>query len=591
MAPDNSEYFFQSASTQSNFARKASKANSTAGDPIKLGVKLNAVIFDPRSGQRPEPAVAGGGGDGRRHQGGQKGRTNAAVFVADSTGVARRIDVETGKQTHSYPGSNGHDGQSAPLTSLAVYQPPQSHSPLRLFASSWDNSIYSWDATSMKLLRRYENGHTDFVKCIACARLSPTSPLEQSADIDAQTTRAQPSNGDAGEGENGDHDNGGVLISGGADARVIVWSIATGDRLHIVRAHSRGVLDVAIEPPLTSRATNTDAGESTPAAQEAVTVYSASSLGDLRSWLINRKEAKSVSFMSNSDAATGSQQTKPTDIAEGEEEGSIMPHETSINALKFTSLSALFPSFSPDELSQLLGASTSTLANVDTDSSPATATAILTASSDNTAKCLLLPRVSPPAETEDSSAAPPPKPWALFTLPHPDFVRDVALIPALGSSEEPLIATACRDENVRLWSVPEDPSEVAAAQHAPSGRGIKLGNRGEMKPLAVFEGHNEEVTGLGVVGTSEGQRRLISVSLDGTIRRWGLSQKDIGAYAAKVEDEDGQDGMGVMGAREEAGMSDFKEVKENRGNKKAVRLTEEEERELAELNDLMEDDE
>ena len=77
-------------STQTNFARKASKANSTAGDPIKLGVKLNAVLLDPRPGRDAETTLE----DGKQTERTGGGLKNAAIFVADSTGVARRVDLE-----------------------------------------------------------------------------------------------------------------------------------------------------------------------------------------------------------------------------------------------------------------------------------------------------------------------------------------------------------------------------------------------------------------------------------------------------------------------------------------------------------------
>ena len=105
-----------------------------------------------------------------------------------------------------------------------------------------------------------------------------------------------------------------------------------------------------------------------------------------------------------------------------------------------------------------------------------------------------------------------------------------------------------------------------------------------MKPLAVFEGHFEEVTGL--VGCGDG---LVSVSLDGSVRRWGSGPGDIGGFAGGME----EDAKGVEGAREEAVSEQRKGgegTKENKDAKKAVKLTEEEEQELAELNDLMDDE-
>jgi WD40 repeat protein len=137
-----------------------------------------------------------------------------------------------------------------------------------------------------------------------------------------------------------------------------------------------------------------------------------------------------------------------------------------------------------------------------------------TASADKTAKCLSRSRN-----------------WeADTTLEHADYVRDVAIDEVGG-----WVITACRDEGVRVWE------------------------RGSGRLKHVFEGHWEEVTGLCVVG---GQR-VVSVSIDGTVRVWGLK-------AAELE-------KAIKEAQEEKdGVEKDAEVKESL-------LTEEEERELAEL--------
>lgn len=118
------------------------------------------------------------------------------------------------------------------------------------------------------------------------------------------------------------------------------------------------------------------------------------------------------------------------------------------------------------------------------------------------------------------------------TLTHPDYVRDIQL-----AEDHGFVVTACRDENVRVW------------------------DRSSGKLVHVYAGHYEEVTGLCVL--AEGGK-VVSVSIDGTVRTWGLGVKDI---AKSVEDAE----MELRG-----------EVEEVKPEKKSV-LTEEEERELAEL--------
>ncbi|KAI6830995.1 WD domain-containing protein [Hortaea werneckii] len=128
--------------------------------------------------------------------------------------------------------------------------------------------------------------------------------------------------------------------------------------------------------------------------------------------------------------------------------------------------------------------------------------------------------------------------WEVDTsLPHPDFVRDVVV-----HEEAGLVATACRDEEVRVWDA--------------------AGSEGEV--VVTYSGHFEEVTGLGLV---DGGRGVVSVSIDGTARKWSLERKGIAAFLEEVQREKSGDGQ-VKSEKEKEGM-----------------LTAEEEAELAELMD------
>lgn len=124
--------------------------------------------------------------------------------------------------------------------------------------------------------------------------------------------------------------------------------------------------------------------------------------------------------------------------------------------------------------------------------------------------------------------------WEADTvLQHPDFVRDVAVAERLG-----VVATACRDEGVRVWDL-------------ASG-----------KVVCTYDGHFEEVTGLAVAGGN-----VISVSIDGTLRKWGLRRADIERYLEEVEKETKDDetedikkdggGGGLLTAEEEAELAEL----------------------------------
>ncbi|TID20088.1 WD repeat protein [Venturia nashicola] len=119
------------------------------------------------------------------------------------------------------------------------------------------------------------------------------------------------------------------------------------------------------------------------------------------------------------------------------------------------------------------------------------------------------------------------------TLPHPDFVRDIAI-----DEQGGWIITACRDEAVRVWD-----SGTGGLHH-------------------VYSGHYEEVTGVLVLPGA----KAVSVSIDGTVRQWSLKPQDLER------------------AREAARTEVVEEVEEKKVEKKSL-MTAEEEAELAELMD------
>lgn len=328
-------------------------------------------------------------------------------------------------------------GPAAPLTSLAL-----SSSSRTLLAGCWDKAVWSWDVTSRVPRRKYL-GHSDFVKAVVCVRAPWASATVVDSDADD------------------------LLITGGADASIIVWRAATAEKLHILKGHARGILSLQLSPdPMLSAVI----GE----VRSGIELYSAGSDPEIRRWSITSTSAQE------------------------QVEGAIHIHETSIDAIRF---------------------------HVPMDAAELQDVELWTASADKTAQCL----------TPSSSGL-----WeSQTTLLHPDFVRDVVIVPSEG-----LVVTACRDENVRVWD-------------AGTGR-----------CLHTFEGHYEEVTGLAVLGAT----RVVSVSIDGTIRRWRVTRADVLSAAEEAKKTEEQ-------RRED-------EERTRQGGVESLLTAEEE----AELAALMEDD-
>lgn len=249
------------------------------------------------------------------------------------------------------------------------------------------------------------------------------------------------------------------LISGGADANIIVWNVASGAKLHVLKGHIRGILDLAIDPYSSS--------------SEEIVLFSASSDREIRSWKIMQTSAQEIA-------------------------APILAHATSVNKLRFEG-------------------------DVNSEGD------LWTASADKTAAHLVRSR-----NWESDT-----------TLQHPDFVRDVVFSP-----QDNFVVTACRDEEVRVWNA----------------------SSGDL--ACVYSGHYEEVTGL-TLTKGEGGNRIVSVSIDGTVRVWSLEAEEVKRVREEAE-------RAESGGVEVEGEEEKKKKKKEEGM-----LTAEEEAELAEL---MEDD-
>ncbi|KAJ5127159.1 hypothetical protein N7448_007938 [Penicillium atrosanguineum] len=121
---------------------------------------------------------------------------HGSIYVAQSNGLVRRVVLATGETSALFK------GPMAPVTSVCL-----SPDGKLLFAGCWDKAVWSWDVAS---------GHNDFVKSVVSVRLH---------------------------GED-------LLISGSADAQILVFKIASGERIETFKDHARGIQDLAFDPEM-----------------------------------------------------------------------------------------------------------------------------------------------------------------------------------------------------------------------------------------------------------------------------------------------------------------------------------------------------
>ena len=125
------------------------------------------------------------------------------MYVAESAATVKRVELDTGKVTHTYR------GPTAPLTSLCL-----SVDGTKIYAGCWDKLIWSWDVALCVSTSTFQ-GHADFVKSVVYL----TTPT-------------------------GQH----LLVSGGADGNILIWNPDTGQRIGVLKGGSHAIQDLALDP-------------------------------------------------------------------------------------------------------------------------------------------------------------------------------------------------------------------------------------------------------------------------------------------------------------------------------------------------------
>ncbi|KZF20639.1 WD40 repeat-like protein [Xylona heveae TC161] len=391
------------------------------------------------------------------------------AYVAESAGVS-------GDKSTIYR------GPTAPLTSLAI-------TSTTVYAGCWDKAIWSWDISSRAPQRRFV-GHGDFVKALLCVRLGGKD----------------------------------LLVSGGADAAIIIWDLTSGAKLHTLKGHTRGIQDLALDPASIIIPDANNANDST-AQKSEITIFSAGSDREIRQWQIavSGQKAQGNSSSSSSSSTTGSSDGI-VEASEITQTSPLIRHETSVYRLRF---------------------------DADDD--------LWTASADNSAKCLSRERA-----WEDDTV-----------LAHPDFVRDVVI-----DDEAGWAITACRDEEIRVWDKSTGSLIHTFSGHFDEVTGLAI-LQGDRQGKITDTGTGKQEQQQQQQQQQQPIKTLISVSIDATLRKWNLDPKDMQAAAAAAASSSGQDEEA-----EQQGDEDNKVTnKEKKNNAKASLMTEEEERELAELMD------
>lgn len=293
--------------------------------------------------------------------------------------------------------------------------------------------------------------------------------------------------------------------------------------MHTLKGHTRGILDLAIDPL------------SNMSQDDSVHVFSASSTPEIRSWQVSYKSAsESTSTLAGETEASDNTTPGAKALADTIP---ITVHDTSVNKLLFSASSSSQDPFDYD---------------------------LFTASSDNTAKLL----TRPTADSEADARTRKPRWESTDTFLHPDWVRCIAHDPDSG-----LLVTGCRDEDVRVWDTSSGECIKTLTGHFDSVEGVSIVNGQCGGPGKQDKSEQKGVTSV--------EKWIVSISLDGTLRRWRLD-------GSGEEKHSGEEDVSDDDNKEDSSQAIKDQTSDSK--KHTMTATEEEDRELEELMADMEDD-
>ncbi|KAF1814584.1 WD40 repeat-like protein [Eremomyces bilateralis CBS 781.70] len=186
-------YYFQTNSSEAEYARKKAKSKNVNGNPIQCRSKLLAVTPDPSN--------------------------NGNVYVAEAAGSVRLVSIKDGQIISTF------SGPIAPLTSVTV---SVMNGKATVLAGCWDKKIYKWDSDTASSASQAAlpsqsvlTGHSDFVKALLVTTVGSRN----------------------------------LLVSSGADSLIHVHDVISGKQLYTLKGHARAIQALALDPISSSATT------------------------------------------------------------------------------------------------------------------------------------------------------------------------------------------------------------------------------------------------------------------------------------------------------------------------------------------------